>query len=81
MLIPLGSDFDGTALLQVAGRSRNGSRANWLSNRVLTSYPDILDHCCAAGNKLTERPWRIMPIGLRAPVLISDYYQGLTVIR
>jgi hypothetical protein len=23
-------------------------RDNWLSNRVFTSYEDILDHCCFA---------------------------------
>jgi transposase len=40
-------------------------RENWLSNRSFTSYTDILDHCCAAWNKLTEQPWRIMSIGLR----------------
>jgi len=40
-------------------------RENWLSNRVFTSYPDILDHCCDAWNKLTDQPWRIMSIGLR----------------
>ena len=40
-------------------------RENWLSNRVFRSYDDILDHCCAAWNKLTEQPWRIMSIGLR----------------
>ncbi len=32
-------------------------RDNWLSNRVFTSYPDILDHCCDAWNKLVEQPW------------------------
>jgi len=40
-------------------------RDNWLSNRVFTSYRDILDHCCEAWNKLTDQPWRIMSIGLR----------------
>jgi len=40
-------------------------RDNWLSNRVFTSYPDILDHCCDAWNKLLEQPWTIMSIGLR----------------
>ena len=25
-------------------------RENWLSNRIFTSYTDILDHCCAAWN-------------------------------
>jgi transposase len=40
-------------------------RDNWLSNRIFRSYEDILDHCCAAWNKLTDQPWRIMSIGLR----------------
>ncbi len=40
-------------------------RENWLSNRIFTSYGDILDHCCAAWNKLTDQPWTIMSIGLR----------------
>jgi transposase len=40
-------------------------RENWISNRVFTSYTDILDHCCAAWNKLTDQPWTIMSIGLR----------------
>jgi len=40
-------------------------RDNWLSNRVFTSYIDILDHCCDAWNKLVEKPWIIMSIGSR----------------
>ena len=40
-------------------------RENWISNRVFASYGDILDHCCDAWNKLTDRPWLIMSIGLR----------------
>ena len=40
-------------------------RNNWLSNRVFTSYEDILDHCCFAWNQLTDQPWKIMSIGLR----------------
>jgi transposase len=40
-------------------------RENWLSNQVFRSYEDILDHCCAAWNRLTDQPWRIMSIGLR----------------
>ena len=40
-------------------------RDNWLSNRVFTSYDNIVDHCCDAWNKLTDRPWKIMSIGLR----------------
>jgi transposase len=40
-------------------------RENWLSNRVFPSYEAILDHSCAAWNKLIDQPWRIMSIGLR----------------
>jgi transposase len=40
-------------------------RDNWLSNRIFKSYDDLVDHCCAAWNKLTDQPWRIMSIGLR----------------
>ena len=40
-------------------------RENWISNRIFAAYSDILDHCCAAWNKLTDRPWLIMSIGLR----------------
>jgi hypothetical protein len=36
-----------------------------LSNRVFASYTDLVDHCCVAWNKLIERPWTIMSIGLR----------------
>jgi hypothetical protein len=34
------------------------------SNRVFASYADLIDHGCA-GNKLIERPWMIISIGLR----------------
>lgn len=40
-------------------------RENWLSNRIFTSYDDILDHFCDAWNKLVDQPRRIMSIGLR----------------
>ena len=40
-------------------------RDNWLSNRVFKSHNDIVDHCCEAWNRLTNRPWRIMSIRLR----------------
>jgi transposase len=40
-------------------------RDNWLSNRIFTSYDDIVDHCCEAWNKLIDQPWKIMSIGLR----------------
>ena len=41
-------------------------RDNWLSNRIFTSYPDILDHCCYAWNALVHQPWKITSIGLRS---------------
>ena len=31
-------------------------RENWLSNRVFTSYDDILAHCCDAWNSLIAQP-------------------------
>ncbi len=40
-------------------------RDNWLSNRVFQSYEDIVAHCCDAWNKLTDRPWKIISIGMR----------------
>jgi putative transposase len=40
-------------------------RENWISNRIFTSYTDILDHCCEAWSKLVDQPWTIMSIGLR----------------
>ena len=40
-------------------------RDNWLSNRVFTSYTNIVDHCCYAWNKLVDQPWLIMSIGTR----------------
>ncbi len=40
-------------------------RENWLSNRIFTSYENLLGHCCEAWNKLVDQPWHIMSIGLR----------------
>ena len=40
------------------------TRTNWISNRVLTSYDNIVDHCADAWNKLVAQPWRIMSLGL-----------------
>ena len=40
-------------------------RDNWLSNRVFSSYDNIVDHCADAWNKLLAQPWRIMTLGLR----------------
>ena len=40
-------------------------RENWLSNRIFTSYDNLVDHCCDAWNSLVAQPWRIMSLGLR----------------
>ncbi len=40
-------------------------RENWLSNRIFQSYDDIVALCCEAWNKLIERPWNIISIGMR----------------
>ena len=44
---------------------REFMRDNWLSNRVFTSYDNIVDHCADAWNKLSAQPWRIMTLRLR----------------
>ena len=36
-----------------------------LKPRVQDRYDDLVDHCCAAWNRLVDQPWRIMSIGLR----------------
>jgi putative transposase len=40
-------------------------RDNWLSNRIFTSYDDIVALCCEAWNSLIDQPWTIMSIGMR----------------
>ena len=40
-------------------------RDNWLSNRVFTSYKQIVDLCCDAWNSLVDQPWRIMSLATR----------------
>ena len=40
-------------------------RDNWLSNRILKDYDDIVTHCCAAWNMLIHQPGKIMSNGLR----------------
>ena len=40
-------------------------RENWMSNRVFTSYDDIVAHCCEAWNELMDQPWRVRSIGTR----------------
>ncbi len=40
-------------------------RDNWLSNRIFENYEAIVDACCDAWNRLIDRPWKIMSIGLQ----------------
>ena len=40
-------------------------RDTWLSNRVFQSYDDIVALCCEAWNRLIDRPWKIISIGMR----------------
>jgi putative transposase len=40
-------------------------RDDWLGNRIVRSYADILEHCCDAWNTLAAQPWRITSIRLR----------------
>ena len=40
-------------------------RDNWLSNRAFKSHDDIVTLSCEAWNKLIEKSWNIMSIGLR----------------
>ena len=44
---------------------RQFMRNDWLSNRVITSYDNIVDHCCFAWNRLIDQPRRIMSVGRR----------------
>ena len=32
---------------------------------IFASYNAIVDHCCRAGNRLAQQPWRVISIGLR----------------
>ena len=57
--------WPGTPASNIVDNEHQYMRENWISNRIFSSYGDILDHCCAAWNKLTDQPWLIMPSGLR----------------
>jgi transposase len=50
-------------------------RDNWLSNRIYTSYDNLLDLCCHAWNRLVAQPWTIYvhrPLRLSSWVLIIE---------
>jgi len=40
-------------------------RDNWLSDRIVKAYNEIVAICREAWNKLIDQPWRIMSIGMR----------------
>ncbi len=40
-------------------------RDNWLSNRIFSSYDEIVAISAEAWNKLIDQPWRIISIGRR----------------
>jgi putative transposase len=40
-------------------------RQTHLSNRVFADYDAIVEACCNAWNRLADKPWRVMSIGLR----------------
>ena len=47
-------------------------RDNWLSNHVFKSYDDLVDHCCAAWNRLIEQPKVILGV---------KFSDGIEVVR
>ncbi len=40
-------------------------RQTYLSNRVFDTYDAIIDAACEAWNRLIDKPWMIMSIGMR----------------
>ncbi len=54
----------GPATLVLCGHTHMPRVVQLPSNRVLTSYDTLVDHCCGAWNKLVGQPWTIMSIGL-----------------
>jgi len=40
-------------------------RDNRLSNRIVQSNEDILDHACAVWRRIVDQPWSIITIGQR----------------
>jgi hypothetical protein len=47
-------------------------RANWLSNRIFTSFDNIVDHCCYAWNTLIDQPCKIMSVARRNWAIVSQ---------
>ena len=65
-LLALAAIYDGAARTEAAKIGGVGLQIirDWVL-RIFKSYDDLVDHCCAAWNKLVDQPWRIMSIGLR----------------
>ncbi len=40
-------------------------RQTYLSNRLFADYDEIIDAACNAWNRLIDKPWKIMSIGMR----------------
>jgi putative transposase len=53
-------------------------RQTHLSNRVFADYDAIVEACCNAWNRLADKPWRVMSIGLHKwahqMVKINDHW-------
>ena len=47
-------------------------RANWLSNRIFTSFDNSVDHCCYAWNALIDQPWKIMSVARRDRAVVDQ---------
>ena len=76
--IPLHEDFDGPTLRRAAKATKDAAQARRLLSLAVIydggSRSDAariggvtlqVTHCCAAWNKLVDRPWKIMSIGMR----------------
>ena len=49
-------------------------RQNWLSNRIFTSFDNIVDLCCDAWNRLTDSPGRSCPSPIaNGPLSVRHY--------
>ena len=53
---------------------RQFMRQNWLSNRIFTSFDNIVDLCCDAWNRLTDQPWKIMSVAYRQSTVIGQTF-------
>lgn len=52
-------------------------RANRLSNRIFTSFDNIVDHRCYAWITLIDQPWKIMSVARRDWATVGQSIRGL----